>query len=211
MDEEFDVVVLGTGLTECVVSGLLSISGKKVLHLDRNDYYGGESSSLNLDQLYAHFLKDEKPPKEYGKPRDWNVDLIPKLIMANGKLVQILRAAGITRLEFMLVEGSYTYQKGVIYKIPADLKEVASSPLMGFFEKNRCRQLLQYVMSYDEKETKTHQGYDLKKMKMKEFYEKFGVQEETIEFLGHAVACYFDDDYINKPAQEAVFKDETLL
>lgn len=40
MDEEFDVVVLGTGLTECVVSGLLSISGKKVLHLDRNDYYG---------------------------------------------------------------------------------------------------------------------------------------------------------------------------
>jgi len=41
---------------------------------------------------------------------------------------------------------------------------------------------------------------------MKEFYEKFGVQEETIEFLGHAVACYFDDDYINKPAQEAVLK-----
>lgn len=126
--------------------------------------------------------------------------------MANGKLVQILRAAGITRLEFMLVEGSYTYQRGAIYKIPADLKEVASSSLMGFFEKNRCRQLLQYVMSYDEKDTKTWQGYDLKKMKMKEFYDKFGVQEETIEFLGHAVACYFDDDYINKPAFEAVLK-----
>lgn len=84
MEEEFDVVVLGTGLTECVVSGLLSISGKKVLHLDRNDYYGGESSSLNLEQLYTHFKEKEKPPKEYGKARDWNVDLVPKLIMANG-------------------------------------------------------------------------------------------------------------------------------
>jgi RAB protein geranylgeranyltransferase component A len=26
---------------------------KKVLHLDRNDYYGGASASLNLEQLYA--------------------------------------------------------------------------------------------------------------------------------------------------------------
>jgi choline dehydrogenase-like flavoprotein len=40
MDEEYDVVVLGTGLTECILSGLLSIEGKKVLHMDRNDYYG---------------------------------------------------------------------------------------------------------------------------------------------------------------------------
>ena len=29
MDEEYDVIVLGTGLTECIISGLLSVSGKK--------------------------------------------------------------------------------------------------------------------------------------------------------------------------------------
>ena len=44
------VVVLGTGLTECILSGLLSVEGKKVLHMDRNDYYGGDSASLNLTQ-----------------------------------------------------------------------------------------------------------------------------------------------------------------
>jgi len=27
------------------------IIGKKVLHMDRNDYYGGESASLNLTQV----------------------------------------------------------------------------------------------------------------------------------------------------------------
>lgn len=47
------VVVLGTGLTECILSGLLSVEGKKVLHMDRNDYYGGDSASLNLTQV-AH-------------------------------------------------------------------------------------------------------------------------------------------------------------
>lgn len=33
MQEEYDVVVLGTGLTECILSGLLSVDGKKVLHM----------------------------------------------------------------------------------------------------------------------------------------------------------------------------------
>ena len=40
-DEEYDVIILGTGLKECVLSGVLSKEGKKVLHMDRNDYYGG--------------------------------------------------------------------------------------------------------------------------------------------------------------------------
>jgi Rab GDP dissociation inhibitor len=35
--EKYDVCVLGTGLTECILSGLLSVSGWKVLHLDRNE------------------------------------------------------------------------------------------------------------------------------------------------------------------------------
>ena len=35
-----------------MLSGLLSVAGFKVLHMDRNSYYGGESASLNLDQLF---------------------------------------------------------------------------------------------------------------------------------------------------------------
>jgi Rab GDP dissociation inhibitor len=52
MNEEYDVIVLGTGLKECVLSGLLAVKGKKVLHLDRNGYYGGETASLNLTNLW---------------------------------------------------------------------------------------------------------------------------------------------------------------
>lgn len=43
MDEEYDAIVLGTGLKECILSGMLSVSGKKVLHIDRNTYYGGDT------------------------------------------------------------------------------------------------------------------------------------------------------------------------
>lgn len=30
MDEDYDAIVLGTGLKECILSGLLSVSGRKV-------------------------------------------------------------------------------------------------------------------------------------------------------------------------------------
>lgn len=30
MDQEYDAIVLGTGLKECIISGLLSVSGMKV-------------------------------------------------------------------------------------------------------------------------------------------------------------------------------------
>jgi hypothetical protein len=61
MDEEYDVIVLGTGLKECIISGLLSVDGLKVLHMDRNDYYGGESSSLNLIKV-IYYLTHERDP-----------------------------------------------------------------------------------------------------------------------------------------------------
>lgn len=207
MNEQWDYVILGTGLAETIVSGLLALDGKKVLNLDRNEYYGGEGASLSLEQLYQHFEgKDAVIPKEYGKSRDWNVDLIPKFIFANGMLVKILRACGITGLDFVLVDGSYVYQQGKIYKVPADLSEVTTSPLLSFLEKFRCKSFLSYVQNYEPKDPKTHGKYDLTKMKMKELYHEYGLAEGTIDFLGHAVACYFDDSYLEKPALEAVLR-----
>ena len=37
------------------MSGLMSVSKKKVLHMDRNNYYGGESASITpLDDVSCH-------------------------------------------------------------------------------------------------------------------------------------------------------------
>lgn len=69
MDENYDVIVLGTGLTECILSGVLSVEGKKVLHIDRQDFYGGESASLNLSQLYSKF-------KPSAQNQNWKVEIV---------------------------------------------------------------------------------------------------------------------------------------
>jgi Rab GDP dissociation inhibitor len=94
MDEEYDCIVLGTGLKECVLSGMLSVGGLKVLHMDRNGYYGGDCASLNLTQLYEKFKGNAAPPAALGQSRDYNVDLIPKFIMASGSLLRSFLGGG---------------------------------------------------------------------------------------------------------------------
>lgn len=197
MDEEYDVIVLGTGLTECVMSGLMSVSKKKVLHMDRNNYYGGESASLTpLDEVYKHFKMGTSAPTSMGRGRDWNVDLIPKFLMANGKLVKLLIHTGVTRyLEFKSIEGSYVYKGSKIYKVPADEKEALASSLMGIFEKRRFKNLLQYVMNFDINNPKTHNDLKPDSTTVAELFTKYGVDQNTQDVMGHAIALYRNDDF----------------
>jgi len=206
MDEEYDCIVLGTGLTECILSGMLSVSGKKVLHMDRNKYYGGESASLTpLEELFQKFGMPA-PDEAYGRGRDWNVDLIPKFIMANGQLVKLLIHTGVTRyLEFKSVEGSYVMGKsGKISKVPADEKEALSSDLMGLFEKRRFKNFLVFVQDFDESDPKTWKDVDPQKTSMEELYKKHGLDENTCDFVGHALALHRDDEYLAKPCMETI-------
>lgn len=65
--------------------------------MDRNNYYGGECASLNLTNLYNKFRPGQPPAAELGHPtRDYNVDLIPKFLMANGNLVKMLLMTKVT-------------------------------------------------------------------------------------------------------------------
>jgi len=202
MDEEYDVIVLGTGLTECILSGLLSVEGKKVLHMDRNDYYGGDSASLNLTQLYRKFRSNQTAPTELGRDRDYAVDLVPKFIIASGELTKILVHTDVTRyLEFKQIAGSFVYRDGRISKVPSTEMEAVRSPLMGLFEKRRAKKFFEFLQGWKDEDPATHQGIDLDRDSMKTVYEKFGLEPGTQDFIGHAMALYLDDDYITKPAR----------
>ncbi len=51
----YDLIVIGTGITESILSGLLSMEGKKTLNLDRNPFYGDSGASLNLTKTWEIF------------------------------------------------------------------------------------------------------------------------------------------------------------
>ncbi|XP_005992613.1 rab GDP dissociation inhibitor alpha-like [Latimeria chalumnae] len=205
MDEEYDVIVLGTGLKECILSGIMSVNGKKVLHMDRNSYYGGESASITpLEDLYKRF-KTSGPCQSMGRGRDWNVDLIPKFLMANGQLVKMLLYTEVTRyLDFKVVEGSFVYKAGKVHKVPSTETEALASDLMGMFEKRRFRKFLVFVVNFDEHDPKTYQEIDPKKMTMRDVYKKFDLGQDIIDFTGHALALYRIDNYLDQPCLETI-------
>jgi Rab GDP dissociation inhibitor len=44
-------------------------------------------------------------------------------------------------------------------------------------------------------------GWNVQRVTMKEVYDKFGLEPSTRDFIGHSMALYQDDSYINKAGQ----------
>jgi Rab GDP dissociation inhibitor len=142
-----------------------------------------------------------------GRDRDWNIDLIPKFMMANGEIVRFLTHTDVTRyLEFKQIAGSYVYSNGKVCKVPANASEALSSPLMGIFEKRRMKGFLTWVGDYKDNDPSTHQGVNLDQMSMADVFKKFNLAANTQEFIGHAMALHLDDSYLTKPARDTVEK-----
>ena len=120
-------------------------------------------TSLQLFKKHGNFSKGEEPWKKYGRVNDWNIDLVPKLLMANGELTNILVSTDVTRyLEFRQIAGSYVQQgqgaRATVAKVPSDAREALRSPLMGIFEKRRAQKFLEWVGGFKENDPATHSG-----------------------------------------------------
>ncbi|KAM0885410.1 hypothetical protein ACQ4PT_030374 [Festuca glaucescens] len=184
MDEEYDVIVLGTGLKECILSGLLSVDGLKI---------------------WKRFKGSETTPDHLGVSKEYNVDMVPKFMMANGALVRVLIRTSVTKyLNFKAVDGSFVYNNGKIHKVPATDVEALKSNLMGLFEKRRARKFFIYVQDYEEDDPKSHEGLDLHKVTTREVISKYGLEDDTVDFIGHALALHRDDNYLDEPAIDTV-------
>merc|ERR1719291_798267 len=221
--EEWDVVILGTGMKECLLSGLLSVAGKKVLHLDRNSYYGGASASLDIDQLFEKFKCTGLPSElELGKLRDYAVDMVPKFLMAGGQLVKVLIHTKVANyMEFKPVDGSYVYRGGKepkIHKVPITPKEALKTSMLSMMEKGRMAQFTSWVAGVKPDDPATWKAgaikktqLDLNKMTGAEFFKYWSLEAGTIEFLTHVCALYQDNTYVDKPALEIVQKMQLYL
>eukprot|EP01114_Cavostelium_apophysatum_P013011 TRINITY_DN3063_c0_g1_i1.p1 TRINITY_DN3063_c0_g1~~TRINITY_DN3063_c0_g1_i1.p1 ORF type:complete len:594 (+),score=126.98 TRINITY_DN3063_c0_g1_i1:76-1782(+) len=76
LDEtNFDVIIVGTGMTEAILSGAIARIGKKVLHIDSNEFYGDYTASFTLSALETLMTQTTPIPKStedelFGAPAD---------------------------------------------------------------------------------------------------------------------------------------------
>jgi len=223
-EKEYDAIVLGTGFKECLLSGILAVEGKSVLHLDRNNYYGGFSASLDINQLYEKLKPGSEPDEAaLGNLRDYNTDFIPKFIMAGGMLVKVLIKTGVVNyMEFRPVDGSFVFRKGAVHKVPNTPKDAMGSSLMSTMEKTRAVQFFSWINAYNQDDEKTwsagifsRKTLNLATMTGREFFAYWGLESDTIAFVGHALALFQDDSFMDVSASVLVeriklYKDSLL-
>ena len=123
----------------------------------------GRADTSKLFKKYGNYQQGTEPWKKYGRVNDWNIDLVPKLLMSNGELTNILVSTDVTRyLEFRQIAGSYVQQgngaRATVAKVPSDAGEALRSPLMGLFEKRRAKKFLDWVGAFDENNPASYGG-----------------------------------------------------
>eukprot|EP00501_MAST-03F_sp_TOSAG23-6_P000176 GSMAST32.ASY1.ANO1.179.1 assembled CDS len=205
---KYDAIILGTGIQSCLLGLCLAQHKKRVLQVDREKFYGGEGASLALDEFYEKFVAEGG--RGFGRAFNYQIDLCPKFIMAQGDLVKLLvHALGVDRVSkygsYCSIGASYVYKGEGTSGVPSTKTEAMKTPLVGMLQKRALIMFLQQVQTTDVDVAKA--GKDKKlppSMTVAQLYEKHGLDQNTQEFVGHSMALYSNDNYKLKPAIELV-------
>ncbi|KAI0706927.1 FAD/NAD(P)-binding domain-containing protein [Cerioporus squamosus] len=167
---DFDVVVLGTGLSESIAAAALSKAGYKVAHVDTNQYYGGDEASLTLDELVewadaranvgdgtasSDYLASQRarytsisrsqtiPPQS----RQYSVPLTPSIVPSIGPHIESLIASGVSRYgQFKLLEKVAVYDRsGYVQSVPGSKEDVFKSKALSLVDKRRLMRFLMFA------------------------------------------------------------------
>jgi len=77
---------------------------------------------------------------------------------------------------------------------------------MGMFEKRRCQKFFIFVENYNEQDVKTTDKFSASTQSAADLFKKFSLEPNTIDFIGHATALFFNDDYVTRPAIQLMEK-----
>lgn len=163
-ETRYDAVILGTGLKESLLAGLLANRGKKVLQLDRNEHYGGAAASLDLSQLYERLGAPGEQPnqKKLGTSESYRVDLAPKVVMAHGAELQLLVHSGAWKhMDWKRVQRSFIYRKAAdgkpdVHRVLATVEDVLKTRMLTTMQKSAMVRLFTWLEQYEEDKPKTH-------------------------------------------------------
>ncbi|XP_052287172.1 rab escort protein 1 isoform X2 [Citrus sinensis] len=173
----FDLIVIGTGLPESVISAAASASGKSVLHLDPNPFYGSHFSSLSIADL-THFLNSHSTPSSVcpdplysdveisnyaprllsQHPRNFNLDVSgPRVLFCADHAVDLMLKSGASHyLEFKSIDATFMLDADAkLCSVPDSRAAIFKDKSLGLMEKNqlmRFFKLVQGHLSLDESE-----------------------------------------------------------
>ncbi|PTD04247.1 Rab proteins geranylgeranyltransferase component A [Fusarium culmorum] len=169
-DTLWDVVISGTGLQQSLLALALSRSGKNILHVDPNPFYGGSEAAFSLQeadewaeknrsadasQLFS--AAEAKRDDALGSARAYSLALAPQLIHSRSKLVtQLVDSKAFRQIEFLAVGSFYIYQPSPdpasipsLSRIPSTREDVFSNKSIPARSKRSLMKFLKFVLDFN--------------------------------------------------------------
>ncbi|KAH6887962.1 GDP dissociation inhibitor-domain-containing protein [Thelonectria olida] len=171
-DTQWDIVISGTGLHQSLLALALSRSGKNILHVDPNEYYGGSEAAFSLPEVDEWAEKHSSDDRdgllfagaevkskagELGSPRRYTVALAPQLIHSRSKLVsQLVDSKAFRQIEFLAVGSFFIYQPASeasstpsLSRIPSTREDVFTNTVIPTRSKRYLMKFLKFVLAYE--------------------------------------------------------------
>lgn len=148
----------------------LAKAGYKVIHVDPNDYYGGDHATLTVDEIISwanlrSASSESKAPNAYltdqrsrfvsvsyhGSPppasRQYSLSLLPSIIPSVGPLISTLINSGVSKYGgFKLLEKvSLYHSRGRVQNVPSTKEDVFNNKHISLIDKRRLMRFFTFV------------------------------------------------------------------
>ncbi|CAE6450115.1 unnamed protein product [Rhizoctonia solani] len=184
-ESHFEAVVIGTGLTQSIVSAALAAASKPIIHVDESEAYGGPHASLTLSEL-ASFNPTFHPSLV---SRQYSLSLTPHLIPATGPFIAALVNSGVSRYgSFVLPKRVVIQTKDGFKNVPANKQDVFKDKTISLVQKRRLIKFLMFATGEFEQSPEL-EGKETTPL-LEFVRDVFGIDKELAEALGYAVAFY---------------------
>ncbi|KAI9572468.1 FAD/NAD(P)-binding domain-containing protein [Boletus coccyginus] len=208
MDNIFDVIVLGTGLSPSIATAALAKAGLKVAHIDPNAYYGADEATLALDELVqwaethptdptgepapyrVDYLSPNRPPHQ----KQFSISLSPTVIPAVGPFISAIVSSGVARYgSYKLLGPAGIYRHGKFQTVPQNKETIFQDRTISLVEKRRLMRFLSFA-SGDFESSPELQGKE--EAPFDQFLrESFGLGEDISQVIMFSLAsCGFSGE-----------------
>ncbi|KAK7696481.1 hypothetical protein QCA50_001138 [Cerrena zonata] len=220
---DFDTIVLGSGLTESILAAALSKAGFKVGHFDTNPYYGGDDTSLSVDDLrewsqsrnqegntpysrsqYQKFSHISFTSSDVSQSRTFSISLSPTIIPSLGPLIDSLISSGVSRYGgFKLLESIAVYDgPSKVKPVPTSKEDVFRDKDLSLVEKRRLMRFLMFAAGEFENASELS---GLESHPFLEFLrEKFSLVNKVAQAIAYALAFCTSPSDTTLPALQRI-------
>lgn len=177
---EFDVLVIGTGVVESAFASFCATKKKKVLHIDKNSYYGDWGASLNVKQILEYDEKVNKKEEnnvEYSeitilkaeilenhRYREYSIDLNPKIILCRSKIVNMILDCKLQNyIEFQGMSKFHMFKNNEIKNKNFDKsvkEEIFTNKTLSLLQKRNLMKFFNFVIKEDSEKSKIIKQYE---------------------------------------------------